>query len=161
MLRAVVDAMDGMRARSCRIAQPGPDTAIDVALTVVARFGLDLASATARVRQTVFAAGEQALGLPRAARRHRGGGPVGGVTLHVADAAVTSMAAAAARQVPGVVAARADLAAELVRVTIAVRLGDNCRDVAEAVQRGVTHTLAELAGRTALVEVTVAEVVLR
>ncbi len=86
---------------------------------------------------------------------------MGGVTLHVADAAVTSVAAAAARQVPGVVAARADLAAELVRVTIAVRLGDNCRDVAEAVQRGVTHTLAELAGRTALVEVTVAEVVLR
>jgi uncharacterized alkaline shock family protein YloU len=83
------------------------------------------------------------------------------VTLHVADAAVTSVAAAAARQVPGVVAARADLAAELVRVRIAVRLGDNCRDVAEAVQRAVTHTLAELAGRTALVEVTVAEVVLR
>jgi len=86
---------------------------------------------------------------------------VGGVTLHVADAAVVSVAAAAARQVPGVVAARADLAAELVRVTIAVRLGDNCRDVAEAVQRGVTHTSAELAGRTAVAEVTVAEVVLR
>jgi len=86
---------------------------------------------------------------------------VGGVTLHVADAAVASVAAAAARRVPGVVGARAALAAELVRVTISVRLGDNCRDVAEAVQRGVTHTLAELAGRTALVEVTVAEVVLR
>jgi uncharacterized alkaline shock family protein YloU len=86
---------------------------------------------------------------------------VGGVTLHVADAAVTSVAAAAARQVPGVVAAHADLAAELVRVTISVRLGDNCRDVAQAVQRGVTHTLAELVGRTALVEVTVAELVLR
>jgi uncharacterized alkaline shock family protein YloU len=86
---------------------------------------------------------------------------VGGVTLHVADAAVASIAAAAARQVPGVLAARADLAAELVRVTLAVRSGANCRDVAEAVQRGVTHTLAELAGLTALVEVTVAEVVLR
>ncbi len=86
---------------------------------------------------------------------------MGGVTLHVANAAVTSVAAAAARQVPGVVAARADLAAELVRVTISVRLGDNCRDVAQAVQRGVTHTLAELVGRTALVEVTVAELVLR
>jgi uncharacterized alkaline shock family protein YloU len=83
------------------------------------------------------------------------------VTLHVADAAVTALAAAAARGVPGVVAARADLAAELVRVTVAVRLGDNCRDVAETVQRGVTHTLAEWAGRTALVEVTVAEVLLR
>lgn len=86
---------------------------------------------------------------------------MGGVTLHVADAAVASVAAAAARLVPGVVAARADLAAELVRVTISVRWGDNCRDVAQAVQRGVTHTLAELAGRTALVEVTVAELVLR
>ena len=64
VLRALVDGMDGMRARSCRIAQPGPDTAIDVALTVAARFGLDLVSATARVRQTVIAAGEQALGLP-------------------------------------------------------------------------------------------------
>jgi uncharacterized alkaline shock family protein YloU len=86
---------------------------------------------------------------------------VGGVTLHVADAAVASIATAAARRVRGVVAARADLSAELVRVTIAVRLGDNCRDVAEAVQDGVTHTLAELAGRTVLVEVTVAEVILR
>ena len=89
------------------------------------------------------------------------GGVTRDVALHVADAAVTSVAAAAAREVPGVVTARAALAAELVRVTIAVRLGDNCRDVAEAVQRGVTHTLAELAARTAQVEVTVAEVVLR
>jgi hypothetical protein len=64
VLRTVVDAVDGMRARSCRIAQPGPDTAVDVALTVAARFGLDLVPATARVRQNVFAAGEQALGLP-------------------------------------------------------------------------------------------------
>lgn len=86
---------------------------------------------------------------------------MGGVTLRVADAAVASMAAAAARRVGGVVGARADLAAELVRVTISVRFGDNCRDVAEAVQRGATQTLAELAGRTALVEVTVAELVLR
>ena len=64
VLRAAVDAMDGMRARSCRIEQPGPGPAADVALTVAARFGLDLASATARVRQTVFAASEQALGVP-------------------------------------------------------------------------------------------------
>jgi len=64
VLRALVDAMDGVRARSCRIEQPGPDPAIDVALTVAARFGLDLVSVTARVRQTVTAAGEQALGLP-------------------------------------------------------------------------------------------------
>ena len=33
-------------------------------ITVAARFGLDLASVTARVRQMVIAAAEQALGLP-------------------------------------------------------------------------------------------------
>lgn len=86
---------------------------------------------------------------------------MGGVTLHIADAAVASIAAAAARRVPGVVAARADPAAELVRVTLAVQSGDNCRDLAVAVQRGVTHTLAELTGRTAAVEVLVAEIILR
>ena len=64
VLRAVVDTMDGMRARSCRIDQPGPDTAADVTLTVAARLGLDLASAAVRVRQTVLVAGEQLLGLP-------------------------------------------------------------------------------------------------
>ena len=64
VLRAAVDAMDGMRARSCRIEQPGTGTAADVALTVAARLGLDLKSATARVRQVVFAASEQALGVP-------------------------------------------------------------------------------------------------
>lgn len=64
VLRAVVDSMDGLRARSCRIEQPGPGHAGDVVLTITARFGVDLASATARVRQRVFAAGEQALGLP-------------------------------------------------------------------------------------------------
>jgi uncharacterized alkaline shock family protein YloU len=89
------------------------------------------------------------------------GGVKGPVALHVADAAVTSIATAAARGVPGVAAARAQLAEPLVRVTIAVRLGDNCRDVAEAVQRVVTHALAELAARTAQVEVVVAEIILR
>ncbi len=64
VLRAVVDAMDGMRARSCRIEQPGPDTTADVALTVTAPLGLDLVAATARVRRRVLAAGEQALGVP-------------------------------------------------------------------------------------------------
>jgi hypothetical protein len=64
VLRALVDGMDGMRARSCRIEQPGPEQAIEVALTVAARFGLDLVSTTARLRQAVTAAGEQALGLP-------------------------------------------------------------------------------------------------
>ncbi len=64
VLRAVVDGMDGLRARSCRIEQPGPGSDAEVALTVAARFGLDLAVATARVRRMVLAAGEQALGLP-------------------------------------------------------------------------------------------------
>ena len=64
VLRAVVDGMDGLRARSCRIEQPGPGSVAEVTLTVAARFGLDLAVATTRVRRMVLAAGEQALGLP-------------------------------------------------------------------------------------------------
>ena len=67
-----------------------------------------------------------------------------GVTLHVADAAVASVAAAAARAVPGVArAARPSSSRDaepLVRVAIVTRLGDNCRDVAAAVQRAVIRT---------------------
>ena len=62
MLRSVVDRMDGVRARSCRIEQDGRD--VDVAITVTGRFGVDLASVTARVRQMVLAAGATALGVP-------------------------------------------------------------------------------------------------
>jgi hypothetical protein len=61
VLREVVDRMGGMRARSCRITQTG--FTVDVAMTVAARFGVDLASVAARVRQMVVAAGDQALGL--------------------------------------------------------------------------------------------------
>lgn len=68
VLRHVVDGMDGMRARSCRIEQDeaagGAAGSARIALGVVARFGVDLASVTARVRQMVLAAGEQALGVP-------------------------------------------------------------------------------------------------
>ncbi|WP_233159723.1 Asp23/Gls24 family envelope stress response protein [Pseudonocardia sp. MH-G8] len=69
VLRRVVDGMGGLRARSCRITQDGDGQgdggdALDVRITVAARFGVDLASVTARVRQMVVAAGEQALGLP-------------------------------------------------------------------------------------------------
>jgi hypothetical protein len=64
VLRTAVDTLDGMRARSCRIEQPGPGATADVALTVAARYGLDLTSATTGVRQTVFAASEQVLGVP-------------------------------------------------------------------------------------------------
>ena len=45
----------------------GPDgqpAAADVMITVAARFGVELDSVTARVRQMVLAAGEQALGVP-------------------------------------------------------------------------------------------------
>jgi hypothetical protein len=64
VLRGVVDRMDGLRARSCRIEQPPGRFDADVAITVTARFGVDLASVTARVRQIVTAAGEQVLGVP-------------------------------------------------------------------------------------------------
>ncbi len=64
VLRGVVDRMDGLRARSCRIEQVPERFEADVAISVTARFGVDLASVTARVRQMVLAAGEQALGVP-------------------------------------------------------------------------------------------------
>lgn len=64
VLRGVVDRMDGLRARSCHIEQVPERFVADVAITVTARFGVDLASVTARVRQMVVAAGEQALGVP-------------------------------------------------------------------------------------------------
>jgi len=70
VLRHAVDRMAGVRARSCRIEQAagaGPDgqpAAADVMITATARFGVELASVTARVRQLVLAAGEQALGVP-------------------------------------------------------------------------------------------------
>lgn len=64
VLRGVVDRMDGLRARSCRIEQVPERFDADVTITVTARFGVDLASVTARVRQMVLAAGEQALGVP-------------------------------------------------------------------------------------------------
>jgi uncharacterized alkaline shock family protein YloU len=53
---------------------------------------------------------------------------------------------------------RADITPTLIRVAIVTRMGDNRRDIAAAVQRVVTQTLAELTGQTAQVEVTVADV---
>ncbi|WP_239028316.1 Asp23/Gls24 family envelope stress response protein [Pseudonocardia acidicola] len=75
VLRHVVDGMGGVHARSCRIEQVeqagdvphisgGPAAAVTVAMTVTARFGVDLASVAARVRQMVIAAAGQALGVP-------------------------------------------------------------------------------------------------
>lgn len=63
VLRHTVDGMAGLRARSCRIEQ-SDDGALAVAITVAAGYGVELAAVTARVRQMVTAAGEQALGLP-------------------------------------------------------------------------------------------------
>lgn len=64
VLRRTVDAMAGIRARSCQIEQVSPSAAVDVRITVAARFGVDLASVTARVRRMVAATAEQALGVP-------------------------------------------------------------------------------------------------
>lgn len=64
VLRRTVDEMSGVRARSCRIEQlPKAGGAVVVRITVVARYGVDLASVTARVRQMVAVAGEQVLGV--------------------------------------------------------------------------------------------------
>lgn len=110
------------------------------------------------------------------------------VRLHVAEAAVASIAAAAARSVPGVVALRPDLARALlgaagsllgrassasdgvdaavhgeeaeVTVTIATRLGHNCRDLAAAVQEAVALAVTEQSGLAARVRVVVVEVLL-
>ncbi|MEJ8279043.1 Asp23/Gls24 family envelope stress response protein [Pseudonocardia spirodelae] len=71
-LRHVVDTMDGLRARRCRIEQDRvPDgvggvgaAPVWVRMTVAARFGVDLASVTARVRQMLISAGDRTLGVP-------------------------------------------------------------------------------------------------
>ena len=114
----------------------------------------------------------------------------GDVRMHVGDAVVARVAAHRARQVPGVVALRADLAQTLlgiagtvlgqdrswlpadgvtaavhgdsaaVTVTIVTRLGHNCRDLAQAVQREVAVGVREYTGLDALVTVTVADVLL-
>ena len=68
VLRQAVDRMSGVRARSCRIEQAaGADAAPPAAritIGVAARYGVELTSVAARVRQMVGAAAEQALGLP-------------------------------------------------------------------------------------------------
>jgi len=110
------------------------------------------------------------------------------VRMHVSDAVVARVAAQQAQRVPGVVALRADLGQALlgiagsvlgqdrptlsadgvgatvngrsaeVSVTIVTRLGHNCRDLAQAVQREVA---AEVSAYTALdvhVQVTIADI---
>jgi uncharacterized alkaline shock family protein YloU len=114
----------------------------------------------------------------------------GEVRMHVGDAVVARVAARKARQVPGVVALRADLAQALlgvagavlgqdrswlpadgvtavvqggsadVKVTVVTRLGHNCRDLAQAVQQEVAAEVRAYTGLDALVTVTVADVLL-
>jgi uncharacterized alkaline shock family protein YloU len=112
------------------------------------------------------------------------------VRMNVGDAVVARVAAHRARQVPGVIALQVDLAQALlgiagavlgqdrswlpadgvtatvhagsadVQVTIVTRLGHNCRDLAQAVQRDVAAEVREYTGLDALVTVTVADVLL-
>jgi uncharacterized alkaline shock family protein YloU len=112
------------------------------------------------------------------------------VRLHVGDAAVARLTARSARSVPGVVALRADLAQALlglgrsvlgqqdgplpadgvsaavhgraaeVTVTLACRLGYNCRDLAQEVQRRVTEEVGAYTGLDLLVRVVIVDVVL-
>ncbi len=72
VLRQAVDQMSALRVRSCQIhltepsdtsAGPGSPTA-RINVSVTARFGVDLLSAAARVRQMILAAAEDLLGLP-------------------------------------------------------------------------------------------------
>lgn len=109
------------------------------------------------------------------------------VGVHVADTVVARIAARRALAVPGVLALHADLAQALlgvagsvldperarppagveaavqgtaaeVAVTIATRLGHNCRDVARAVQREVAVEVTAYTGLEVVVTVTIADV---
>ncbi|MGH3914923.1 MAG: Asp23/Gls24 family envelope stress response protein [Pseudonocardiaceae bacterium] len=78
VLRHAVDQMFALRVRSCQIRIPEPfelghtshatlvvsPSPAWVHITVTARFGTDLISTTARVRQMILAAAEDLLGLP-------------------------------------------------------------------------------------------------
>jgi hypothetical protein len=69
VLRHAVDQMPALRVRSCQIHLTKPADATGsptarVYISVTARFRADLLSATARVRQMIFAAAEDVLGLP-------------------------------------------------------------------------------------------------
>lgn len=70
VLRHAVDQMSALRVRSCQIhlSEPSDTDAgsplARVRISVTARFGADLLSATTRVRQMIFTAAEDVLGLP-------------------------------------------------------------------------------------------------
>lgn len=108
-------------------------------------------------------------------------GAVRPVRVHVADTVVARVAAMRARQVPGVVALRGDRTGAqpwsrgravdgvdaavrgdsvVVSVAVVTRLGHNCRDVAQGVQREVAREVASSTGLAATVTVTVADVLM-
>lgn len=112
------------------------------------------------------------------------------VRVRIGDPVVARVAARRARRVPGVVALQADLAQALlgiagsvlgqdrprlptdgvsatvqggsaeVSVTVVARLGHNCRDLVQAVQREVAAEVSAYTGLEVLVTVTVAEILL-
>lgn len=114
----------------------------------------------------------------------------GHVRFHVADNVVARVAAQCTQRVPGVVGLRADLAQALlgianqvlgsqktalpadgvsavvngtaaeVSITLVTRLGHNCRDLAQAVQRSVMAEVSAYTGLDPLVRVTIADVIL-
>lgn len=116
------------------------------------------------------------------------GAGVPSVRVHVSDTVVARVAAQQARRVPGVVALRADLGQALlgiagsalgqdrstlstdgvsatvngrsaeVSVTIVTRLGHNCRDLAQAVQREVAAAVSAYTALDVHVQVTVADI---
>jgi uncharacterized alkaline shock family protein YloU len=108
-------------------------------------------------------------------------GPVPPVRVHVSDTVVARVAEMRARQVPGVVALRGDRTgaqpwsrgravdgvdatvrggAAVVSVAVVTRLGHNCREVAQAVQREVAREVTSFTGIAATVTVTVADVLM-
>ncbi len=112
------------------------------------------------------------------------------VRIRISDTLVARVAARCALRTPGVVALHADLGQTLlgiagsvfgpdarrpppagasadvrdgtvtVRLTVATRLGHNCRDLAQALQRDVGAEVAAYTGLTPVITVTIAEVLL-
>jgi uncharacterized alkaline shock family protein YloU len=112
------------------------------------------------------------------------------VQIRISDTLVARVAAQCALRTPGVVALHADLGQALlgivgsvlgpdtmqpppagasadvgngtvaVRVTVATRIGHNCRDLAQALQRDVGAEVAAYTGLAPVVTVTIAEILL-
>jgi uncharacterized alkaline shock family protein YloU len=117
----------------------------------------------------------------------RAGGPSAPTRVELGDAAVARIAAAVAREVPGVVSLRPDLGQALlglagsligdggpppgataavqggraeISLTVVTTVGHNARDLCTAVQRAVAERVRADAGLDSVVAVTVADVLL-